>query len=135
MKYLLDTCTLSYFVQGDPRVVARLKATSPALLAVSSVSVMEIEYGLLLSAKRAKSLGPVMKALFSSVEIAAYGLEDANATASIRASLKKKGRPIGPFDLMIAGTALSRGFTLVTSNVREFNNVSGLTIEDWRGSR
>ena len=113
-------------------MASRLKATSPALLVISSVTVMEIEYGLQLNAKRARSLGAVMKALFASVEIAAYGVEDASATASIRASLRRKGRPIGPFDLMIAGTAVSRGFTLVTSNVAEFRSVSGLLIEDWR---
>ncbi len=132
MKFLLDTCTVSYFVQGDAKVVSRLHQSSPATLVMSSVTVMEIEYGIQWNTKRGKLLAPVLQRLFDSITLLPYGIEDARATASLRAALKKRGRPIGPFDLMIAGTALSRGLILVTSNTSEFRHVGGLVLEDWR---
>ncbi|MBI4191124.1 MAG: type II toxin-antitoxin system VapC family toxin, partial [Betaproteobacteria bacterium] len=54
------------------------------------------------------------------------------ATAALRAALQKKGRPIGAYDVLIAGCALARGLVLVTSNEREFRRVGGLRIENWR---
>ncbi|MEF8036880.1 PIN domain-containing protein, partial [Escherichia coli] len=49
----------------------------------------------------------------------------------IRAELARQGRPVGPFDQMIAGHARSRGLIIVTNNTREFERVDGLRIEDW----
>ena len=54
------------------------------------------------------------------------------ATAAIRAALKLQGRPIGAYDALIAGTGVARGLIVVTSNVGEFNRVSGLQVENWR---
>lgn len=56
---------------------------------------------------------------------------DALVAASVRAVLKRSGRPIGSYDALIAGQALARGWTLVTSNVGEFSRVEGLQVEDW----
>ncbi len=64
-----------------------------------------------------------------------YTAEDARASASVRAALEKKGKPIGAYDVLIAGAALARGFTLVTANRREFERVSGLQVENWRSGR
>ncbi len=50
--------------------------------------------------------------------------------AHIRSILEKKGTPIGPFDLLIAGQARSQGLTLVTNNIREFGRVDGLALEN-----
>jgi tRNA(fMet)-specific endonuclease VapC len=111
-----------------------MKATSPFLLAASSVTAMEVEFGLALDAVRARKLAPVMRALLSTVTILPYELEDARATATLRAALQKKGRPIGAYDALIAGAALARGLVLVTANEREFVRVGGLTIENWRAA-
>jgi tRNA(fMet)-specific endonuclease VapC len=93
---------------------------------------MEIEFGLALNAIRAKKLGPLLQEFFSVVGTIGFELSDAEAAASLRASLQKKGRPIGAYDVLIAGTALSRGMTVVTSNLKEFNRVAGLSVENWR---
>jgi tRNA(fMet)-specific endonuclease VapC len=61
--------------------------------------------------------------------------EDAKAAAHIRALLKNRKQPIGPYDTLIAGQALARGLTLITSNVREFSRVEGLRWEDWGSQR
>ncbi|MCM2477942.1 type II toxin-antitoxin system VapC family toxin [Serpentinimonas maccroryi] len=132
MKYLLDTCTVSDFVKGQAGVMARLKATSPKLIVVSALTRMEIDYGLALNSARARKLAPVLDALFSVVGTVPFNEADAQATAAIRAALKLQGRPIGAYDALIAGTGVARGLIVVTSNVSEFNRVSGLQVENWR---
>ena len=132
MKYLLDTCTVSDFVKGQPNVLARIKAISPALVAVSALTRMEVEYGLVLNAERARKLAPVLQAFFSTISTLPFEVADALAAAAIRAALKTKGQPIGAYDVQIAGTALARGLVVVTSNVGEFQRIGGLQVEDWR---
>ena len=132
MKYLFDTCTVSDFVKGQPNVLARVKATSPSLIAVSAVTRMEIEFGLLLNPERAKKLAPVVDALLGSIATLPLTEADAQAAASIRAALQRQGQPIGAYDVLIAGCGLARGLVVVTSNTGEFQRVSGLVLENWR---
>lgn len=132
MKYLLDTCAVSDFAKGDANTLERIKTTPPRLLAVSSVTLMEVEFGLALNKTRSRKLTPVLHALFEAMSVLAYRTEDARATATLRAALQKKGKPIGAYDALIAGCALARGLILVTSNERDFGRITGLTIENWR---
>jgi len=132
MKYLLDTCTVSDFVKGQQNVLARIKATSPALIAVSALTRMEVDYGLALNAERARKLTPVLDAFFATIATLPFDAAEARATAALRARLKARGQPIGAYDALIAGTGLARGLVVVTSNVSEFRRVSGLQVEDWR---
>jgi tRNA(fMet)-specific endonuclease VapC len=132
MKYLLDTCTVSDFVKGQPNVLARVKATPPNLIVVSALTRMEVDYGLALNTERAKKLAPILDAFFSTIATLPFDEADAQAAAAIRATLKTRGQPIGAYDVLIAGTGVARGFVVVTSNIGEFKRVSGLQIEDWR---
>jgi tRNA(fMet)-specific endonuclease VapC len=132
MKYLLDTCTVSDFVKGQPKVLARVKATSPNLIAVSALTRMEVEYGLALNVERAKKLAPILDAFFSTIATLPFDEADARVAAALRAALKTQGQPIGAYDVLIAGTGLARGLVVVTSNAGEFKRVSGLQVEDWR---
>jgi tRNA(fMet)-specific endonuclease VapC len=132
MRFLLDTCVVSDFAQGQPLVLARVKAAAPEDLAASSITEMEVAYGLLLNPKLASRLKPVMDAFFGAIRVLAYDRAAAEATARARANLKQRGRPIGAYDVLIAGIALAHELILVTSNVREFRRVEGLRIEDWR---
>lgn len=132
MRYLLDTNVISDFARGDAAVGARLRSESPAALAVSTVTVMEVTYGLALSPKHAKRLGPVLDALLAAVHVLPLSVEDARAAALVRAALRRAGRPIGPYDVLLAGAALARGLVFVTANVDEFARVSGLVSETWR---
>src|SRR5690348_2246515 len=135
MTYLLDTCVLSDFARGEAGTLARLTEAAPSEVATSAISAMEVEYGLALDAARARKLAPVMRALLGAITVLPYGLEDARATASLRALLEKRGRPVGAYDALIAGTALARGLVVVTSNVREFGRITALRVENWRSSR
>lgn len=132
MKYLLDTCTVSDFVKGQANVLARVKSTPPNLIAVSALTRMEVDYGLALDPARAKKLAPMLEAFFSAVATLPFDAPDAKAAAAIRAALKKRGHPIGAYDVLIAGTGVARGLVVVTSNTGEFKRVSGLQVEDWR---
>lgn len=132
MKYLLDTCTVSDFVKGLPNVLLRVKAYPPDLIAVSTLTRMEVAYGLALNPARADKLAPVLQAFFAVIATLPFDAADAQAAAAIRAALKIQGQPIGAYDVLIAGTALARGLVIVTSNVGEFRRVGGLQVEDWR---
>jgi tRNA(fMet)-specific endonuclease VapC len=134
MRYLLDTTVISDFARGEPAFLSRLKAAGKREVSISTVTAMEIEYGLLLNPTRARKIEPVIRALLTDIAVFPYEHEDASATAAVRAALAKRGTPIGPFDLMIAGTALRRGLVMVTSNCNEFARVSGLNLEDWRAA-
>jgi tRNA(fMet)-specific endonuclease VapC len=132
MRYLLDADTVSLFVRREAKVIARLQTTSPDLLALSTVTLMEIEYGLSRKPERRAALEAVLLPFFNDIHILSYNPEEARATAAIRASLSQSGQPIGPYDVMLAGTALARGLILVSSNTREYSRVSGLLLEDWK---
>lgn len=132
MRYLLDTCTVSDFVKGLPGVLERIKQTRPDWLAISSVTRMEIEYGLALNPERARKYIPLLTDFFAVVPTLDFGVADAEAAASLRAALRQQGRPVGAYDVLIAGMALTRGLTVVTSNTGEFDRIAGLRVENWR---
>jgi len=132
MNYLLDSCTVSDFVKGQPGVLARIKATPPSLIAVSAITRMEIEFGLQLNPERARKLAPVLGDFLAAVATLPFGESDARAAAGIRAALQRQGQPIGAYDVLIAGCSLARGLTIVTANSGEFRRVGGLLVENWR---
>ena len=132
MKYCLDTCVISDFVKGHQNVQAILKRHKPHELAISTITLMEIEYGLALNLQRKKKIQPIITALLDKISLIPYQQQAAETTAQIRAQLKQQGKPIGPYDIMIAGVALSQNLTLVTSNTKEFERIIGLKLENWR---
>ena len=132
MKYLLDTTVISDFTRGHPAVMARLKALSHREAGISSVTTMEIEYGLRLNSARAQRISPMIEGLLEGLEVIPYGSAEARVTAVIRAALTARGQPIGPYDALIGATAWCHGWVLVTSNASEFKRIEGLWVEDWR---
>ena len=128
MRFLLDTAVVSDFTRGLAAVLARLKATRKGDAAICTVTAREIEYGLCLNPTRARKIEPMIRALLQDLELLTYEREDATATAAVRAALGKRGIPIGPYDLKIAGTTLRRGLVMVTSNGGEFERIEGLIL-------
>ena len=111
-------------------VADHLLAASPKDIGIPAVVLYELEYGIARSTsprKRTKQLEEIC----SLVEVLPFGKQEAKASAGIRATLDKKGTPIGPYDVMIAGTTLGKQGILVTSNTKEFSRVPGLKIMDW----
>jgi len=128
--YALDTNTLSYFFKGIGQVAKRLLATPPSEIAIPTVVLFEIEFGLVRS-NRSRKHWKQLGALVAQATILPFGPPEARVSAQIRSQLESAGTPIGPYDLLIAGTALSHGAVLVTHNTREFGRVQRLALEDW----
>lgn len=132
MNYLLDTCVISDFVKGEKNTLSRLKSITPNELAISSITVMEIQYGLILNPARRKIIEPIILDFMASISILDFTQNDAEKTATIRATLKEQGKPIGAYDSLLAGTALNNQLIFVSSNTNEFNRINELRLEDWR---
>jgi len=132
MKYLLDTCCVSDFVKGNNNTLQKIKNCEPTDLALSSITVMELEYGLAYNPEKAKKIKKIIKDFVSCLTILPYFEEDALHSAKVRTNLRKAGTPIGSYDLLIAGTALSHDLILVTANEKEFKRVPHLKIVNWR---
>jgi len=130
MKYLLDTNMCIYAQKQNPSVLRHFKEHLKDGLAVSVITVGELEYGI------AKSFYPDKTRLrveqfLTSVEILPLTREAMTVYGRICASLEKKGTPIGKMDMLIAAHALSQNLIIVTNNVREFERVENLKIENW----
>lgn len=130
MNYLLDTNILVYAYQDRGGCRQRLDSLDPAKVHLCAINVFEIERGI------AKSSRPQPLRLFLSDALNRYPLvtldtPSAQRAGQLRAQLEQQGRPIGPYDLLIAGTALAHNMTLVTHNTAEFSRAPGLRLEDW----
>ncbi|NJM74171.1 MAG: type II toxin-antitoxin system VapC family toxin [Scytonema sp. RU_4_4] len=134
MSYLLDTCVVSDFVKGEENTLKRLKSSSPSDVFISSITVMEVKYGLAVNPQRAVKIQALLETFLSSITILPFGSEAAEQAALIRSILKTAGTPIGAYDVLIAATALTHNLIIVTSNIREFQRVPNLKIENWRSS-
>ncbi len=130
--YVLDTNILIYFFKGLGNVPQRLLSVSPKDIAVPAVVIYELEYGITKSSAP-KKRQQQLEELCSLVTVLPFGRAEAKVTADIRAKLEKKGTPIGPHDLLIAGTTLANSAVLVTNNIKEFSRVPKLQIENWFG--
>jgi tRNA(fMet)-specific endonuclease VapC len=129
--YLLDTDICSYLMKRKyPALIERVRGFSPLELKVSVITLYELEYGAIRSARR-EHIFLVLRQLLKNVEVLAFDSSAARTAASIRADLTSRGTPIGAHDFQIAGHAMARGAILVTNNVREFSRVPGLQVENW----
>lgn len=130
--YLLDTCVISDFVKGEKGTLEKMKNSSPQEIAVSCITVMEINYGLSINPQKEKKISPIIKELLKSITILDFSIKEAHFSAQIRAFLKENGTPIGAYDVLIGATALSAGLILVTANTKEFQRIPDLKIMNWR---
>ena len=128
--YLLDTNTFIYFFKGIGDVANILLSKAPKDIFIPSIALYELEVGIAKSTKPQKRRKQ-LESLISRINISSFGEQEAKVAAMIRANLENKGIPIGPYDTLIAGTALSNNAILVTHNTKEFRRVKGLNIEDW----
>lgn len=134
MNYLLDTCVISDLFKKNPTVISHFEKLSPKQIHISTVTIMEIEYGLNLNSEREIKLRHLWNHLSTQIQILPLCQQCAISTAKIRSRLKEEGKGIGPYDCLIAGTALAHDLLMVTSNFKEFNRITELKIEDWRTS-
>ena len=128
--YVLDTNILIYFFKGLGKVGEKMLAESPIDIGVPAIVFYEIEVGIKKSQAPQKRMKQ-FKDFIAVVNVLPFGKAEAKASAEIRAQLEKKGTPIGPYDILIAGTALANQATLVTHNWEEFKRIKNLDVVDW----
>lgn len=129
MRYLLDTnAVIALFNQDASRLNHRVRACQVADIGMSAIVACELFYGAFKSQHQEHNLQRVEQIGFPLVPL---DWEAARAAGEIRALLAQRGQPIGPYDTLIAGQALSRKLVLVTSNIKEFGRVPNLVVEDW----
>ena len=129
---ILDSNTISYYLRGDPQVVPRFQALSPAEIGVPAIVEYELHFGLMrLPQEAAVPRLAALERLLRPMQSLPFDSECAAHAAQVRAVLEAAGTPIGPYDTLIAATALRHQSTLVTRNVREFARVPGLQWLNW----
>ncbi len=130
VKYMLDTNICIFTIKNKPVHVREKFNLHKHQMCISSVTLMELIYGAEKSAAPERNLA-VIEGFSARLEVLNYDTAAAVHTGQIRAEQARQGRPIGPYDQMIAGHARSCGLIVVTNNTSEFERVSGLRIEDW----
>lgn len=131
MRYLLDTdVCVELLRRRQPAPAARFARIPAGEAALSVVTVLELTFGALKSARPEQNLAAV-RALADGLPVLALEAAVADAYGRVRLELEKAGARIGANDLLIAAQALHQGVTLVTNNQREFSRVPGLRVENW----
>jgi len=128
VRFLLDTNAIIGVLKGNEGLIAKLKQYQPADFGMSSIVSHELAFGAYNSQRIEQNMQIVEALQFDVLE---FSKSDAHAAGKIRATLKKLGTPIGPYDVLIAGQAIARSLILVTNNIKEFKRVQGLSVEDW----
>jgi len=130
MKYMLDTDTFSYLVNGVPQVLESYAAMVEHDVGLSIISYGEVLFGV---SKQQPSASKQKRIdyLLDQMPIALIDEDVARHYGQVRSALELSGKPIGPNDTWIAAHALSLGATLVTGNLREYKRVAGLKVESW----
>ncbi|MFV1982617.1 MAG: tRNA(fMet)-specific endonuclease VapC [Thiohalomonadales bacterium] len=130
LKYMLDTNIIIYTIKNRPIKVRKTFKKHDGQMCVSTVTVGELIYGAERSAQPEKNM-EVIESMMARLEVLSFDTQDTYHFGQLRAELTNIGKPIGPYDTMIAGHARSRGLILVTNNTKEFKRVPGLRIENW----
>lgn len=131
MKLMLDTNTCIALIKRKPiHALQKFSEYQVGDIGISTITLAELRYGVSKSQHQAKNQA-ALDAFTFPLEIAAFDEQATVAYGELRASLEKKGTPIGPLDTMIAAHALSLDVVLVTNNTREFNRVPELKVVDW----
>ena len=130
LKYLLDTNIIIYTMKNRPRQVKQRFKQHHGRICISAVTLGELVFGAEHSQQVERNLSDI-EAMVARLEVLRFDNKAAYHFGQIRAALYKEGRPIGPYDMMIAGQARSSGLILVTNNVKEFKRVPGVIIENW----
>lgn len=132
IQFLFDTDICVQLLRGkEPGLFARLRKLKVDVVAISTITLAELQFGVARSARPdhhatllAQFLAPLAIVPFDAMAAQAYG--------AMRTTVERNGCPIGPLDTLIAAHALSIPCTLVTRNQREFRRVEGLHLETWQ---
>jgi tRNA(fMet)-specific endonuclease VapC len=129
--WMLDTdVCIALIKRQPPELIGRLKKHKPGDIAISSITLAELHFGVSKSTQPDKNRAALDQFLLP-LEILPFDDGAAERYGPVRAALEAAGTPIGPLDTLIASHALSVNAAVVTNNVREFSRVRGLRVENW----
>jgi tRNA(fMet)-specific endonuclease VapC len=130
MRYLLDTNAVIQLLNDTSSPLAhRARQEKPGDIAISAGVAHELFYGACRGRRAERNVEVIDALQFPVLE---FDKEDARQSGEIRAALAARGTPIGPYDVLIAGQAITRNLVLISHNEAEFSRVPGLTVEDWQ---
>lgn len=130
MKYLLDTNIVIYTMKNRPERIRKRFNRHRGQMAISSVTLGELVFGAEHSRQVERNLADI-ESMTARLEVLPFDSRAAWHFGRIRSGLYRRGTPISPYDMMIAGQARASGLVLVTNNVGEFERVPGLLLENW----
>ena len=130
LRYMLDTNICIYVIKNRPEGLRERFNRLADQLCISAVTLAEIIYGAEKSARQIENI-EVVDQFAARLDVLPFGERAATHYGQIRADLERAGHPIGLHDTMIGGHARSEGLTLVSNNVREFQHIEGLRIDNW----
>ena len=133
MIWMLDTDILIYFVNRKPgfeKIARRMSGRSPGELRLSAITLAELKFGIENGEFRPENRRALIEVLllFQADDLPCGAAQD---FGEIKTALVRKGKPIGPYDMLIAAHARHIGATVVTNNEREFRRVRGLSVQNW----
>lgn len=132
--YLIDTNICIYAIKKQPPIVLEnIKRKSKKGIFISSLTIAELEYGIENSVKKESNAVALLKFL-SLFKVLCFDDSDAIDYGKLKYGLRKRGRLIGPIDMLLAAQAINKDLIFVTNNVEEFSRVEGLRLEDWSRS-
>lgn len=134
MKWMLDTDTCIAIIKGkSASVLKKLRGKSVGQVGISSITFAELAFGAAKSTRRDEAQAALTEFLLA-LEVASFDSAAAESYGELRASLEKRGTPMGPLDTLIAAHAVALDAVLVTHNTREFRRIDTLRVEDWTSS-
>ena len=133
-QYLLDTNILIDILNGNPEVMEKLAHVGTQKCCMSTISLHELYYGAQLAREKKeeyfiKEMNKISR-LLEDIDVHPLAA-DGKDYAEIKYLLKEQGNMIDDFDIVIAGQAISEGLIVVTDNIKHFNRISGLKVENW----
>jgi tRNA(fMet)-specific endonuclease VapC len=131
--YLLDTNALSELIKKrpQPRFMDRLRQHPVEVFFTSCICVVELRHGSGRRPDKDTFWARIEREILSRVTILDFGLQEALVAGDLLAYLSSRGEPIGIEDLLIGSTAVVRDYTVITANVRHFQRIPNLRVENW----
>jgi tRNA(fMet)-specific endonuclease VapC len=130
LAYMLDTDICIYVMKNYPQELRDKFNSQAEQLCISSITLGELCYGAEKSARRADNLIAV-EHFVARLDVLPFDERAAAHYGQLRAELERAGTPCGPHDMQIGGHARSQGLIIVTNNMREFNRMKGIRVENW----
>ena len=130
LRYMLDTNICIYVIKNRPEGLRERFNTLADQLCISAVTLSEIIYGAEKSARQIENI-KIVEQFAARLDVLPFGERAATHYGQIRADLERAGHPIGLHDMMIGGHARGEGLILVSNNLREFQRIEGLRVDNW----